>query len=59
MVEKYGLLYILIGDLFWYEIGNKIFLGFEVKSYIDKGVLVLDEVIIGMLCNKVEVNLDV
>lgn len=59
LVEKYNLLYISIGDLFCYEIGNKIFLGLEVKLYMDKGELVLDSVIIGMFCNKVEVNFDV
>lgn len=59
LVEKYSLLYIFIGDFFCYEMGNDILFGKEVKSYIEKGEFVLDSVMVGMLCNKVEANFDV
>ena len=52
--EKYKLLHISTGDLFRYEMGNDTALGLEAKAYMAKGMLVPDEVTIGMLKNKVE-----
>lgn len=56
LTEKHGLLHISTGDLFRYEMGNDTPLGKEAKSYIEKGALVPDEVVIGMLKNKVDAN---
>ena len=58
LVEKYGLLHISTGDLFRYEMGNDTPLGLKAKEYMAKGELVPDEVTIGMLKNKVMLNLD-
>jgi adenylate kinase len=58
LVEKYNLLHISTGDLFRYEMGNNTELGLKAKEYMSKGMLVPDEVTIGMLKNKVESNLD-
>ena len=58
LVDKYGLMHISTGDLFRYEMGNNTELGQKAKEYMAKGMLVPDEVTIGMLKNKVEANLD-
>jgi adenylate kinase len=49
LVEKYNLVHISTGDIFRTEVGNKTELGMKAKSYMDKGELVPDEVVIGML----------
>jgi len=49
LVEKYNLVHISTGDIFRNEVGNKTELGMKAKSYMDKGELVPDEVVIGML----------
>ena len=59
LVEKYNLLHISTGDLFRYEMKNDTELGLLAKKYIAEGVLVPDEVTIGMLKNKVNANPDV
>lgn len=52
IVEKFDLTHISTGDLFRYEIGNSTPLGLKAKQYMDDGLLVPDEVTIGMLENK-------
>jgi len=54
LIEKYNLIHISTGDLFRYEMGNDTPLGQKAKEFIAKGLLVPDEVTIGMLKNKVE-----
>ncbi len=54
--EKYNLIHISTGDIFRYNIKNKTELGLSAKSYIDKGLLVPDEVTIDMLKAEVELN---
>lgn len=49
LVERYGLLHISTGNLLRQEIADKTPLGLEAKSFIDKGQLVPDEVVIGMV----------
>lgn len=49
LVEKYGLVHLSTGDLLRQEIKDKTPLGLEAKSFIDKGQLVPDEVVIGMV----------
>ncbi|NNE27708.1 MAG: adenylate kinase [Saprospiraceae bacterium] len=54
LVEKYGLTHISTGDLFRHEISNKTPLGLKAQEYMDQGILVPDEVTIGMLENRVD-----
>lgn len=54
IIEKYGLVHISTGDLLRYEIGNHTHLGAIAKSYIDKGNLVPDELIIDMIDSKID-----
>ena len=54
LVEKYHLVHLSTGDIFRSNIKEGTDLGLLAKSYIDKGVLVPDEVTIGML--EAEVN---
>lgn len=49
LVEKYGLIHLSTGNLLRKEIADKTPLGLEAKSFIDKGQLVPDEVVIGMV----------
>ena len=49
LVEKYGLIHLSTGNLLRQEIRDKTPLGLEAKSFIDKGQLVPDEVVIGMV----------
>lgn len=49
LVEKYGVVHLSTGNLLRAEIAEKTPLGLEAKSFIDKGQLVPDEVVIGMV----------
>lgn len=49
LVEKYGVVHLSTGNLLRAEIADKTPLGLEAKSFIDKGQLVPDEVVIGMV----------
>lgn len=49
LVEKYGLIHLSTGNLLRQEITDKTPLGLEAKSFMDKGQLVPDEVVIGMI----------
>ncbi|MBK7561590.1 MAG: adenylate kinase [Chitinophagaceae bacterium] len=49
IVEKYGLVHLSTGNLLRQEIKEKSPLGLEAKKFIDKGQLVPDEVVIGMV----------
>ncbi len=49
LVEKYHLVHISTGNLLREEMRMKTPLGLEAKSFIDKGQLVPDEVVIGMV----------
>lgn len=54
IVEKYGLIHLSTGNLLRAEIANRTPLGMEAKNFIDKGQLVPDEVVIGMIDNSLE-----
>lgn len=56
--EKYHLVHISTGDVFRDNIKNKTALGMLAKSYMDKGILVPDQVTIDMLNVEVEKNAD-
>jgi len=49
LVDKYGFIHISTGELLREEIAQKTPLGLEAKSFMDKGQLVPDEVVIGMV----------
>ena len=49
LVEKYGLIHLSTGNLLREEITNRTPLGLEAKNFMDKGQLVPDEVVIGMI----------
>lgn len=49
IVEKYGLVHISTGNLLREEIQQQTPLGLEAKNFMDKGQLVPDEVVIGMV----------
>jgi adenylate kinase len=51
LVEKYDLVHLSTGNLLREEIANKTPLGMEAKNLMDKGHLVPDEVVIGMIDN--------
>jgi adenylate kinase len=49
LISKYGLRHLSTGDILRHEIANQTPLGLEAKSFMDKGQLVPDEVVIGMI----------
>src|SRR5215831_2689295 len=58
LVEKYGLIHLSTGNLLREEISNKTPLGIEAKNFMDKGQLVPDEVVIGMIDSSLEHHKD-
>jgi adenylate kinase len=58
LIEKYHLKHLSTGDLLRSEIAAKTPLGLEAKSVIDKGQLVPDEVVIGMISSSLDNNPD-
>ncbi len=56
LVEKYGVIQLSTGDLLRAEISAGTQLGLEAKQLMDKGILVSDEIVIGMISNKLEAN---
>src|SRR5262249_7323363 len=59
LILKYGLKHLSTGDLLRSEIANQTPLGIEAKNFMDKGQLVPDEVVIGMISSALETNPDV
>jgi adenylate kinase len=57
LVEKYHLLHISTGDLLRSELKASTPLGLEAKRYIDKGELVPDEVVIGIISSQLDHNI--
>ncbi|HEY0731504.1 MAG TPA: nucleoside monophosphate kinase, partial [Chitinophagaceae bacterium] len=49
IVEKFGLVHLSTGNLLREEISNRTPLGLEAMNFMDKGQLVPDEVVIGMI----------
>jgi adenylate kinase len=58
LVEEYGLIHLSTGNLLREEIKNRTPLGLEAKNFIDKGQLVPDEVVIGMIDSCLEHHKD-
>jgi len=53
IIDKYGLTHISTGDMLRLEMKNGTELGDKAKNFINQGQLVPDEVIIGMIKNKI------
>jgi adenylate kinase len=58
LIEKYGLIHLSTGDLLRSEIAAKTELGLNAKEYMDKGLLVPDEVVIGMIDSTIKNHAD-
>ena len=59
LIAKYGLKHLSTGDLLRSEIAAQTPLGIEAKAIMDKGHLVPDEVVIGMISTALEANTSV
>jgi adenylate kinase len=58
LIEKYQLEHLSTGDILRAEIANKTQLGLKAKAIMDRGELVSDEIVIGMIENKLLANQD-
>jgi len=58
LMESFGLIHISTGDLLRGEIKAETELGLEAKKSMDRGELVPDEVVIGMIKSKLDTNKD-
>ena len=58
IVEKYGLVHLSTGDLLRKELKLNTPLGLEAQQFIDKGQLVPDEVVMGMISSALDENAD-
>ena len=56
LIAKYGLKHLSTGDLLRKEIATQTPLGIEAKAIMEKGLLVPDEVVIGMISTALEEN---
>jgi adenylate kinase len=58
IVERFGLVHLSTGNLLRQEITDKTPLGIEARNFMDKGQLVPDEVVIGMIDSCLEKHAD-
>lgn len=58
LIAQYGLKHLSTGDLLRQEISNQTPLGKEAQNFMDKGQLVPDEVVIGMISSALDKNPD-
>lgn len=58
LIKEFNLVHLSTGDLLRSEISAGTNLGLEAKKLMDQGLLVPDEVVIGMISNKVDNNKD-
>jgi len=58
VIEKYGLVHISTGDLLREQVAAQTDLGKQAKEIMDKGELVSDRIVIGMIKNKLEEHQD-
>jgi adenylate kinase len=56
LIARYGLKHLSTGDILRSEIANQTTLGMEAKSLMDRGELVPDEVVIGMISTALDNN---
>lgn len=58
LIEKFQLIHISTGDLLRNQIAQQTEMGLEAKSYMDKGFLVPDSIVIGMIKSKLQENVN-
>ncbi len=58
IIEKYGLIHISTGDLLREQVAAQSDLGMQAKEIMDKGELVSDDIVIGMIRAKLEQHQD-
>jgi len=58
LIDKYNLVHLSTGDILRREIAEGTILGLEAKSLMDRGDLVPDDVVIGMISSKLDNNPD-
>lgn len=58
LIKRFGLMHLSTGDLLRAEITSGTALGLEAKTLMDKGILVPDAVVIGMIASRMEQNPD-
>jgi adenylate kinase len=58
LIKRFGLMHLSTGDLLRAEIAAGTALGLEAKTLMDKGILVPDGVVIGMIASRMEQNPD-
>ena len=58
LIEKYGLVHLSTGDILRSEIARGTALGMEAKQIMDRGDLVSDDIVIGMIESKLDANLN-
>ena len=58
LIAAHKLVHLSTGDLLRNEIANQTELGLKAKTIMDKGELVSDEIVIGMIRNKITANLN-
>lgn len=56
LIDKYNLIHLSTGDILRSEIAQGSSLGLEAKKLMDQGLLVPDEVVIGMISSKLDAN---
>ncbi len=56
LISKYGLVHLSTGDLLRTEIARGTELGVKAKEIMDRGILVSDDIVIGMIENKLDAN---
>jgi adenylate kinase len=56
LVDQYGLIHLSTGDLLRSEISRKTALGMEAKAIMDRGELVPDAVVVGMIASALDHN---
>ena len=56
LIDKYGLVHLSTGDLLRSEIAHGTELGMQAKAIMDRGDLVNDEIVIGMIESKLDAN---
>ncbi|PCH96443.1 MAG: adenylate kinase [Bacteroidetes bacterium] len=58
LIEKYSLIHLSTGDILRSEVAAQTDLGLKAKELMDRGDLVPDEIVIGMIRSKVESSMD-
>lgn len=56
IIEKYGLIHLSTGDILRAELAAGTELGIQAKTLMDQGLLVPDEIVVGMISAKISVN---